>query len=114
SKKHLPVVIGKSVVLVDLENPQSRRHALKRLVMHRKVKSAFADSVTTFKEALARLKKKNQNGLQNTMEPGKDTLGLMLRKFEKPGRLTNDDDDGLLQLRPKKMDVNIQKYEAYP
>nr|GFA57144.1 hypothetical protein [Tanacetum cinerariifolium] len=91
SKKHLPVVIGKSVVLVDLENPQSRRHALKRLVMHRKVKSAFADGVTTFEEALARLKKKNQNG-----------------------RLTNDDDDGLLQLRPKKMDVNIQKYEAYP
>ncbi|GJV78312.1 hypothetical protein Tco_1509896 [Tanacetum coccineum] len=73
-----------------------------RLVMRRKVKSAFADGATTFEEALAGLKKnKNQNGLQNTrsklnttlLKPGKDTLGPMLRNFEKSGRLTDDDDE---------------------
>nr|GEZ30346.1 hypothetical protein [Tanacetum cinerariifolium] len=86
-------------------------------------KSAFADGATTFEEALAGLNKnKNQNALlQNTrsklnttlLEPGKDTLGPMLRNFEKSEGLTDDDDDdGLLQLRPKKMAVNIQKYKA--
>ncbi|GJS99897.1 S-adenosyl-L-homocysteine hydrolase [Tanacetum coccineum] len=29
SRKHLAVIIGKSVVLVDIENPQGRKHALK-------------------------------------------------------------------------------------